>query len=135
MYELFKPFGEVNRDIGNKRLNEVYIVGRNGQMQLKLQGRIGSNVLKVSVLNKNLAGVRGIKEAEEKIRCQITKYQMCMGCNACEAICRQSAISIKETEGKIHYHIDEGKCVQCGECLSHFNGGCYMRKVLTIKRQ
>lgn len=135
LYELFKPFGEINRDIGNKRLNEVYIVGRNGQMQLKLQGRIGSNVLKVSVLNKNLAGVRGIKEAEEKIRCQITKYQMCMGCNACEAICRQSAISIKETEGKIHYHIDEGKCVQCGECLSHFNGGCYMRKVLTIKRQ
>ena len=135
LYELFKPFGEINRDIGNKRLNEVYIVGRNGQMQLKLQGRIGSNVLKVSVLNKNLAGVRGIKEAEEKIRCQITKYQMCMGCNACEAICRQSAISIKETEGKIHYHIDEGKCIQCGECLSHFNGGCYMRKVLTIKRQ
>ena len=135
LYELFKPFGEINRDIGNKRLNEVYIVGRNGQMQLKLQGRIGSNVLKVSVLNKNLAGVRGIKEAEEKIRCQITKYQMCMGCNACEAICRQSAISIKETGGKIHYHIDEGKCVQCGECLSHFNGGCYMRKVLTIKRQ
>lgn len=135
LYELFKPFGEINRDIGNKRLNEVYIVGRNGQMQLKLQGRIGSNVLKVSVLNKNLAGVRGIKEAEEKIRCQITKYQMCMRCNACEAICRQSAISIKETEGKIHYHIDEGKCIQCGECLSHFNGGCYMRKVLTIKRQ
>lgn len=135
LYELFKPFGEINRNIGNKRLNEVYIVGHNGQMQLKLQGRIGSNVLKVSVLNKNLAGVRGIKEAEEKIRCQITKYQMCMGCNACEAICRQSAISIKETEGKIHYHIDEGKCVQCGECLSHFNGGCYMRKVLTIKRQ
>lgn len=134
LYELFKPFGELNRDLGNKRLNEVYVIGRNGQMQLKLQGRIGSNVLKVSVLNKNLSGVRGIKEAEEKIRCQITKYQMCMGCNACEAICRQSAISIKDVEGEIHYHIDDEKCVQCGECLSHFNGGCYMRKVLTIKR-
>ena len=26
LYELFKPFGYINRDLGNKRLGEVYIM-------------------------------------------------------------------------------------------------------------
>ncbi|MBD5135613.1 MAG: phosphoadenosine phosphosulfate reductase family protein [Lachnospiraceae bacterium] len=136
LYELFKPFGELNRDLGNKRLNEIYILNHAGQLQIKLQGRIGSTLLKVSILNKRLSGARGLREAEEKIRCQITKYQMCMGCNACEAICRHGAISIKEKKKKkVLYQIDDKQCVRCGACINHFNGGCYMRKVLTIKRQ
>lgn len=136
LYELFKPFGKLNMDLGNKRLNEVYVLSSAGQVQLKLQGRIGGNILKVSIINKRLCGARGLREAEEKIRCQITKYQMCMGCNACEAICRQGAISVKEKDGGgIIYKIDDRQCVRCGACISHFNGGCYMRKVLSIKRQ
>ena len=34
----------------------------------------------------------------------------------------------------IQYKIDDEKCVRCTECVDHFNAGCYMRKVLTIKR-
>lgn len=46
-----------------------------------------------------------------------------------------NAIRITEdSNGEVSYHIDETKCVHCGECINHFNGGCYMRKVLTIKR-
>ena len=37
--------------------------------------------------------------------------------------------------GKITYLIDNAKCVRCGECINHFDAGCYMRKVLGIKRQ
>lgn len=135
LYELFKPFGDMNTELGNQRLNERYFIGSNGVLQLKLQGRIGSNVLRVTIFNTHLAGAKSIRGAEEKVRCQITKYQMCIACNACEGICKYNAISIGSTgEGEVSYKIDTQKCVKCKECINHFNGGCYMRKVLTIKR-
>ena len=67
---------------------------------------------------------------------QLTKYQMCIGCKACESVCKHSAIKIKEMEdGSISYKIDDQKCKRCTECVNHFNAGCYVRKVLTIKRE
>ena len=30
---------------------------------------------------------------------------------------------------KVRNNIDE-KCVRCGECITHYDGGCYMRRVL-----
>lgn len=130
-YELFKPFGVLQFDLGNYRLGEVYIINKKGEMVLKLQGRIGSRQIKVTILP-----AASIKNLEEKIRCQITKYQMCIGCLACESVCRYNALKIKEDkDGKIEYTINEEKCVRCGECVNHFDAGCYMRKVLTIKRK
>ena len=127
LYELFRPFGYLNYELGNERLGEVYILGKNGVPQLKLQGRIGTKKLKVTLLDQKIT--------EDKIKCQITKYQMCMGCLACESVCRHDAISIKEDDdGNIHYQILDEKCVRCRECVSHFSAGCYMRKVLAIKR-
>lgn len=133
-YQLFKPFGRLDFTLGNARLGEVYVLDRNGKLLLKLQGRIGSTSLKVTIYHKNLSGARSLKGAEERIKCQITKYQMCMGCLACEGVCKQDAITIKEQAGEIHYSISDEKCVRCGECVGHFTGGCYMRKVLAIKR-
>ena len=52
-----------------------------------------------------------------------------MGCLACESVCKFDAIKIKN--GK--YIINEEKCVSCKECITHFNGGCYVRKVLYTK--
>ena len=26
--------------------------------------------------------------------------------------------------------IDENKCVHCFDCINHYTGGCYMRRVL-----
>ena len=72
---------------------------------------------------------------DKKIKCQITKYQMCMGCLACESVCAKGAISIViDREGMKSYKIHDSKCVRCGECIGHFDGGCYMRRVMTIKR-
>ena len=60
---------------------------------------------------------------------------MCLGCKACESVCKYDAISVKDDgTGKIIYSIDNKKCKRCTECVGHFNGGCYMRKVLGIKR-
>ena len=59
-----------------------------------------------------------------------------MGCLACESVCRFNALSIRENkDGEIEYHISDEKCKRCGECVNHFTAGCYMRKVLAIKRQ
>lgn len=133
-YEFFKPFGTLNFDIGNKRLGEVYVIGKKGNMLLRLQGRIGKSELKITVLDHHIGGMRNLTGAKEKIECQITKYQMCMGCLACEGICKVNAIQIRESGEKITYHIDEKKCIHCGHCVGHFIGGCYLRKVLAIKR-
>ena len=61
-----------------------------------LQGRIGSNKLKVIIKTKSLARARTIAGVEGKVKCQLTKYQMCMGCKACESVCRFDAISVKD---------------------------------------
>lgn len=135
LYELFKPFGYINEEIGNKRLGEVFVIDKNGNPKIKLQGRIGQNHLKVTILDQHIAGAKNLKAAEEKVKCQITKYQMCMGCLACESVCRFNAIGIKELDdGEISYYIDDEKCKKCTECINHFDSGCYVRKVLAIKR-
>lgn len=135
LYELFRPFGYLNFDMGNARLGEVFVLNRAGKILLKLQGRIGTKNLKVTILDGRLAGASDLKTAEERIKCQITKYQMCMGCLACESVCRFNALSVKEqSDGTIEYRISDEKCRRCGECVNHFIAGCYMRKVLAIKR-
>lgn len=128
LYELFKPFGNLDFNLGNKLTGEVYVLDRLGNPVLILKGRKGTNNFKVTIKDKKHI-------TEGKINCQITKYQMCSACRACESVCRMNAIKITEySNGEVSYQVDETKCVHCGECINHFNGGCYMRKVLTIKR-
>lgn len=135
LYELFKPFGYINKELGNKRLGEVYVLNKAGKVLLILQGRIGSSKLKVTIKNIHIAGARTLSTAEGKIKCQLTKYQMCLSCKACESVCKYDAISVKDDEtGKSIYKIDNERCVRCAECVGHFEAGCYMRKVLGIKR-
>ena len=73
--------------------------------------------MRVTILKTEIAGAKDLKTAEERIKCQITKYQMCMGCLACESVCRFNALSIRENkDGEIEYHISDEKCKRCGEC-------------------
>lgn len=139
LYHLFKPFGYINKELGNKRLGEVYVLDNNGNVVLILQGRIGTNKLKVTIKKTNIAGAINLAAAEGKIKCQLTKYQMCLGCKACSSVCKHNAISVHTLEKDyddevLIYRIDDDKCVRCTECVDHFTAGCYMRKVLTIKR-
>lgn len=135
LYELFKPFGYINTALGNPRLGEVYVIGLDRSMHLKLAGKIGAYTLKVSILNKNAGHCSGIKAVSDKIKCQITKYQMCMGCLGCESVCSFGAIEIvTDKTGLLSYKISDEKCVRCGHCINHYEGGCYIRKVMCIKR-
>ncbi|MDY4840547.1 MAG: phosphoadenosine phosphosulfate reductase family protein, partial [Lachnospiraceae bacterium] len=129
LYELFKPFGYINKELGNKRLGEVYVLDRNGNVVLVLQGRIGTNRLKVTIKKTNIAGAQSLAAAEGKIKCQLTKYQMCLGCKACASVCKHNAISVHTIERDdddeaLIYRIDDDKCVRCTECVDHFNAGC-----------
>ncbi len=135
LYEFFKPFGTINTIIGNKRLNEVYVLSKAiNEPLLKLTGKLGQNILKVSVVNFK-GPFKDMKTAEMLIKNQITKYQTCIGCLACESHCKHNAIKITNigVGKKISYKIDEKKCLGCLECVKHFSGGCFMKKVLRTK--
>ncbi len=134
LYELFKPFGILNFDMGNKRLGEVFVLDfKTNEPLLKLQGRIGSNNLRITILKRPVAKRTKTVEIELKFKSQITKYQLCTGCHACETVCKHGAITLEKVPDTISdyvYHIDSNKCVRCAECISHYQGGCYMRRVL-----
>ncbi|WP_195467947.1 phosphoadenosine phosphosulfate reductase family protein [Clostridium sp. D43t1_170807_H7] len=143
LYEFFKPFGWINKEMGNERLGQVYVVDRIGNPIIRLQGKIGSRQLKITALKVPLGKARSLKEVKMKIDCQLTKYQMCLGCLGCESACKHDAIIVKKPAHKNElilnkvndtYRIIDEKCVRCGECINHFDGGCYMRKVLITKR-
>ena len=125
LYELFKPFGVIDKESGRKAINEVIVRKKNSlEPILSIQGILKDTDLKIVILDDYKQKIT--KQREE---CQITKYQLCMGCLACESVCKFDAIKIKN--GK--YIINEEKCVSCKECITHFNGGCYVRKVLYTK--
>ena len=134
LYELFKPFGVLNFDMGKARLGEVYILDfRTGQPIMKLQGRIGNTELRITILTPPIADRTKIVEIEQKFKCQITKYQLCVGCHACENACKHNAIKLIKNgpgDSDYEYSIDENKCVHCFECINHYPGGCFMRRVL-----
>lgn len=134
LYELFKPFGILNFDMGKSRLGEVYVLDFKTKLPIiKLQGRLGTNELKISILNTPIANRTKIAEIELKFKCQITKYQLCAGCHACENACKHNAIKLiknGESDCDYRYEIDENKCVHCFDCINHYTGGCYMRRVL-----
>lgn len=141
LYTLFKPFGKLNYEIGNKRLNEVYILSRfTNQPIMKISGRIGTTLLKVTFI-KIEKPFKDQKELAIFVKNQITKYQTCIGCSYCQSVCKFNALKVLNTNkghvgiDTIQYNIDENKCVGCLECVKHFDGGCYMKKILRIKKE
>lgn len=140
LYKFFKPFGKISFDLGKKSLNEVYVLSRKTNMPLlKLSGRLGSSILKIQIV-ESPGFFANKKNAETLIKNQINKYQTCIGCTYCEAVCAYDAIKVYNrkkgdvSNDNIFYSIDENKCIGCLECVRHFSNGCYINKVLKIKK-
>jgi phosphoadenosine phosphosulfate reductase len=127
LYEYFRPFGIVNRDLGNKFLNEVVILDRRTKKQvMKLQGLPSTYELKVSVISPS-----NYRLISQRIDCQLRKYQSCIGCLGCASVCPRGAITYIDG----HYRISEEKCVGCLDCINPWGrGGCLMAKVLAVKK-
>ena len=139
-YELFKPFGKLDFEIGNKRLNEVYVLDRKtNEPLLKISGRLGQEEVKIKVVKFNKVFTNDTI-SESLIKKQITKYQSCMACMACESNCKLDALKITVLDknnisfDSIVYKIDEKKCVGCLECVKHFQNGCFLKKVLRTRK-
>ncbi len=66
LYELFKPFGYINKELGNKRLGEVYVMNKAGKVLLVLQGRLGSTKLKVTIKDVHIAKAKRFLELKER---------------------------------------------------------------------
>ena len=140
LYKFFIPFGNLNFDIGKKALNEVYVLDKKSNMPiLRLSGKEGNDVLKIAIVGEN-KNFKVKKNAEMLLKNQINKYQTCIGCTYCEAVCTHDAIKVFNTKkgnvsnNSIFYSIDASKCVGCLECVKHFPGGCYINKVLKTKK-
>lgn len=127
LYELFKPFGYIDKESGRQFINEVLVINRRTSLPIiSIEGQMGSTKLKVVILDKKNPSL-----LEKRIECQITKFQLCMECLACESVCKHDAIKIKNGR----YKINEKRCCGCLECVSHFTGGCYIKKILYTKKE
>ena len=127
--------------MGKKLLNEVYVLNKHTNVPiLRLSGRLGTSTLKVTIVG-DAPYFTNKKVTEMLIKNQINKYQTCIGCSYCEAVCKFGALKVLNTEKgnvsneTIYYSIDTQKCVGCLECVKHFSNGCYINKVLKVRKE
>lgn len=127
--EFLKPLGKIVRDRCRPVLGEIYLEGRRSQDwdALIVQAPEHSTTLRFTVINPK----QDIERLTWYFKQQSTKFQTCIQCTACSAICPQGAITIKP-EQRI-YEIDQNVCTGCMECVTHFGStGCLVAKSLSV---
>jgi len=130
LYEYFRPFGTVNRSLGRSILGEAFVIHAATQEPLLLlQGAIGSSELRVKVINSSNPSL-----LLKRVDCQIRKFQSCELCTGCVAICPSGAIHNSPDNPQLPYRINSEKCTHCLKCVTHFDTGCLVSKVLKTKR-
>jgi len=128
LLEYLKPLGKADSARSRPALGEVYLESRRPRewQALVVQGFEGETTLRVTVI-----GARDVERVLAYVRFQAIKYQTCLRCSACAAVCPQNAITVK-TEPDI-YEVDETRCVGCLECVTHFGAtGCLVAKSLSV---
>lgn len=131
-YRMFIPIGDVRDDLGSKTLKEMIILDiRTKQPLVSIQpysDQFKQNSVKVKILKSSFKNDTERERLIRKVEYQITKFNGCKECLACEAICKFRAITIRNN----NYFIDETKCTRCGMCMDpkYINKGCLMTKYL-----
>lgn len=128
LLEYLKPLGKVDNARSRPALGEVYLESRRPHewQALIVQGFEGETSLRVTVI-----GAKDPGRVQAYVRFQAIKYQTCLRCSACAAVCPQNAIVVS-TEPDI-YEVDETRCVGCLECVTHFDSrGCLVAKSLSV---
>jgi len=127
--EFLKPLGRINRDRSKPVLGEIYLEGRPNQDwdALIVQAPENSTVLRFTVINPK----QTMRQLTWYFKHQATKFQTCIQCTACSAVCPHSAITVKP-EMRV-YEIDQDVCTGCMECVTHFGStGCLVAKSLSV---
>jgi phosphoadenosine phosphosulfate reductase len=127
--EFLKPLGTINRDKSRPALGEIYLEGRHGQKwsAIIVQAPEGSTNIRFTVINPE----GDFKNITAYLKYQSSKFQTCIQCTACSAVCPHGAITIKP-EARI-YEINQDTCTGCMECVTHFGStGCLVAKSLAV---
>lgn len=127
--EFLKPLGRINRDRSRPALGEIYLEGRPGQKwsAIIVQAPQDSTSIRYTVLNPE----GDFKNITAYLKYQSSKFQTCIQCTACSAVCPHGAITIKP-DARI-YEIDQDVCTGCMECVTHFGStGCLVAKSLSV---
>ena len=128
LLEFFKPLGRIDLARSRPALGELFLTARrnNGWSALRLQAIEGDDVIRVTVL-----GAKDPSRVFSLVRSQAVKYQMCLRCTACAAVCPNGAIVVSADPDI--YQIDEARCAGCLECVTHFGSpGCLVAKSLSV---
>lgn len=127
--EFVKPLGKINRDKSRAALGELYLEGRHGQKwdAIIVQAPENSTTIRFTVINPK----DQMKNITAYLRYQSVKFQTCIQCTACSAVCPTNAITIKPDQ-RI-YEIDQDICTGCMECVTHFGStGCLVAKSTSV---
>lgn len=127
--QFLKPLGRINLDRSRPALGEIYLEGRPNQKwsAIIVQAPEGSTTIRYTVLNPQ----GDFKHITAYLKYQSTKFQTCIQCTACSAVCPHNAITIKPDQ-RI-YEIDQDVCTGCMECVTHFGStGCLVAKSLSV---
>ncbi|MCX7680920.1 MAG: hypothetical protein N2508_02955, partial [Anaerolineae bacterium] len=115
LLQYLKPLGKVNIARSRPALGEVYLEShRPHEWQAAIvQGFEGDTSLRVTVI-----GAKDVERVQAYVRFQAIKYQTCLRCSACAAVCPQNAIVVS-TEPDI-YEVDETRDLnkQCSQAMS-----------------
>ncbi len=133
LFEFLKPLGRIAREKGRPALGEYLIeavdeAGKKAKTaadanptNLLVQAFPGDTAVRVTVLNP--VHQQEFHEVQSYVRRQLIKFETCIQCTACSAVCPQGAITVRP-EQRV-YKIDEAKCTGCLECVTHFGDrGC-----------
>ena len=127
--EYLKPLGRINRDRSRSALGEIYLEGRPNQDwdALIVQAPENSTILRFTVINPK----QTMRQLTWYFKHQASKFQTCIQCTACSAVCPHGAITVKPDMQV--YGIDQDVCTGCMECVTHFGPmGCLVAKSLSV---
>ena len=130
--EFLKPLGKINRNRGRPALGEIYLEGQRNQAwdALIVQAPENSTVLRFTVINPK----QDMRRLAWYFRQQAAKFQTCIQCTACSAVCPHGAITVNSALRL--YQIDQDACTGCMECVTHFDApGCLVAKSLSVYGQ
>lgn len=128
LLEFLKPLGRINKARSQPFLGEFILEARrdNGWSELIVQAIEGGDTVRITVLG-SVDPTRVISY----VRFQAIKYQYCIRCSACAAVCPQGAIIVNSDSNV--YEVDETRCTGCLECVTHFGStGCLVAKSLSV---
>jgi len=131
MKELFRSKRQEKKDAQqaaidamSTRLNELLNAPEPTKEKKKAKN---STTLRFTVINPKV----DMKRITWYLKQQATKFQTCIQCTACSAVCPHGAITIKP-DMRV-YQIDQDVCTGCMECVTHFGStGCLVAKSIAV---